>query len=145
MNGDSPITRRAAITVIAAAPLARTLGAINTREPAPRFHARSMDGHNYDNESLKGKIVLIQFWTTWCPYCKSDAPAFETVVHDFAQKGLLALAVNVGESKKKVKKFLEESPPPCEVVLTEDTNLAAYFAANSYPIYVLLDKDGRIA
>jgi len=59
--------------------------------------------------------------------------------------GLLALAVNVGESKKKVKNFLEESPRPCEVVLTEDTNLAAYFAANSYPIYVLLDKDGRIA
>ena len=138
------ISRRALIAGMVAAPIAGAIG-LDSSEPAPHFHAKSMDGDNYDNESLKGKNVLIQFWTTWCPYCRNDEPAFEAVIQDFADKGLVVLAVNVGESKKKVKKYLEQSPRPCKVVLTEDTNLAAFFAANAYPIYVLIDKDGNVA
>lgn len=54
------------------------------------------------------------------------------------------LAIDVGESKKKVKKYLEEFPRACPVVLTEDTNLAAMFAASVHPIYVVIDRDGNI-
>ena len=55
------------------------------------------------------------------------------------------LAIDVGESKKTVKKYLAEHPRSCRIVLMEDTNLAAMYQANSYPIYVLIDRDGNIA
>ena len=55
------------------------------------------------------------------------------------------LAVNVGESKKTVKKYLEQHPRDVNVVLTDDTNLAAMYAATVYPIYVAIDRDGNIA
>jgi hypothetical protein len=55
------------------------------------------------------------------------------------------LAVDVAESKKTVKKYLEQHPRSCRIVLTEDTNLAAMYQANSYPIYVVVDRDGKIA
>ena len=114
-------------------------------EPAPRFNARTLDGEKFDNASIKGKVVLLEFWTTWCHYCAEEAPLVEKLSHEFKDKGFTVLAVNVGESKKTVKKYLEQHPRTCRVVLTEDTNLAAMYAATVYPIYVVIDRDGNIA
>jgi len=114
-------------------------------EPAPHFTAKTLDGVKFSNDSLKGKVVLLQFWATWCHYCRDEQPIVDSLNAEFKDKGLVVLAVNVGESKKKVKKYLEGSPRECRIVLTEDTNLAAMFAASSYPIYVAIDRDGNIA
>ncbi len=114
------------------------------REPAPRFHAKTLDGEQYTNASVKGKVVLFQFWTTWCPYCKSEEELVNNITTEFADKGLIVLAVDVAESKKKVLQYLKEHPRKCHIVLTEDTNLAAMYQANSYPIYVVVDRDGNI-
>jgi len=114
------------------------------REPAPRFHAKTLEGEQFNNESVKGKVVLFQFWTTWCPYCKSEEPLVNDITKEFANKGLIVLAVDVAESKKKVVEYLKEHPRKCRIVLTGDTNLAAMYAANSYPIYVVVDRDGKI-
>jgi thiol-disulfide isomerase/thioredoxin len=114
-------------------------------EPAPRFHAKTTSGESYSNESIKGKVVLLEFWTTWCPYCKNEEALVDGIDHEFADKGLVVLAVDVAESKKKVKQYLQQNPRTCRIVLTEDTNLAAMYQANSYPIYVVIDRDGNIA
>ena len=114
------------------------------RQPMPKFVAKTLDGEQLTNESLKGKTVLVQFWATWCPYCREDQPAVDALVRDFAGKGLVVLAVNVGESRSKVRQYLQESPRACKIVLTEDTNLAAMFAPNGFPLYVLIDKDGNL-
>jgi thiol-disulfide isomerase/thioredoxin len=114
-------------------------------EPAPRFHAKTTSGESYSNESIKGKVVLLEFWTTWCPYCKKEEALVDGLDHEFADKGLVVLAVDVAESKKKVRRYLEQNPRTCRIVLTEDTNLAAMYQANRYPIYVVIDRDGNIA
>jgi thiol-disulfide isomerase/thioredoxin len=114
------------------------------REPAPRFHAKTLEGEQFTNDSVKGKVVLFQFWTTWCPYCKSEESLVNDITAEFADKGLIVLAVDVAESKKKVVQYLKDHPRKCRIVLTGDTNLAAMYAANSYPIYVLIDRDGNV-
>jgi thiol-disulfide isomerase/thioredoxin len=114
------------------------------KEPAPRFHAVTTSGEKCTNDSVKGKVVLLEFWTTWCPYCSVDAPVVDKLGKEFEDKGLVLLTINVGESKKKVKKYLEEHPRACRVVLMEDTNLAAMYQANVYPIYVVIDRAGNI-
>jgi thiol-disulfide isomerase/thioredoxin len=103
-----------------------------------------MTGDKYSNESLKGKVVLLQFWTTWCPYCRHEQSTVDDIQKEFAPQGLVVLAIDVGESKKTVKKYLDASPRSCPIVLTEDTNLAAMFAAKSYPIYVVIDREGNV-
>jgi thiol-disulfide isomerase/thioredoxin len=55
------------------------------REPAPRFHAKTLAGEQFSNESTKGKVVLFQFWTTWCPYCKSEEGLVNDLTAEFAQ------------------------------------------------------------
>jgi thiol-disulfide isomerase/thioredoxin len=114
------------------------------REPAPRFHAKTLEGEQFTNDSVKGKVVLFQFWTTWCPYCKSEESLVNDIATEFADKGLIVLAVDVAESKKKVLQYLKEHPRKCRIVLTENTNLAAMYQANSYPIYVVVDRDGNV-
>ena len=120
-------------------------GGTSGKEPAPRFNARTTEGEKFSNDSIKGKIVLLEFWTTWCKYCVDEAPLVDKVGHELADKGLLVLAINVGESKKTVKKFLDVHPRNCKIVLMEDTNLAAMYQATVYPIYVVIDRDGNIA
>jgi thiol-disulfide isomerase/thioredoxin len=138
---DSSITRRAALTALTAA----KLFAIDTREPAPKFHAKSLDGEKFNNDSVKGKAVLIQFWATWCHYCKSDQPAVDAITEEYAPQGLIVLGVDFREPRKKVERYLEQSPRACKIVLMDDTNLAAMFAATKVPFYVLIDQDGKIA
>lgn len=139
------ISRRTALALTICAGTGTALFAIDTSEPAGRFKAKSLDGELFSNELIAGKVVLIQFWATWCQYCRSDEAAVNAVAEEFGSKGLVVLAVDVGESKKKVKQYLDKSPRSCKIVLTEDTNLAAWYAAKSYPHYVLIDRNGKIA
>jgi thiol-disulfide isomerase/thioredoxin len=142
--GRSQSRRRALKSCLTLAPLA-LLKARDRDEPPLHFVARTMDGDKYTSDSLKGKVVLINFWATWCPYCKSDERAVENVLKDFESKGLIVLAVDMGEPKRKVRKYLEEHPRTSKVVLAEDTTLAAICEAKTYPLYVLIDRDGDIA
>jgi thiol-disulfide isomerase/thioredoxin len=115
------------------------------KEPAPRFNARTSEGDKFSNDSIKGKVVLLEFWRTWCKFCVDEAPFVDKLDHELADKGLVVLAINVGESKKTVKKYLELHPRNCKIVLMEDTNLAAMYQATVYPIYVVIDRDGNLA
>jgi thiol-disulfide isomerase/thioredoxin len=114
-------------------------------KPAPHFRAKTMSGESFNNESVKGKVVLLEFWTTWCKYCHQEEALVENINQEFSDKGLIVLAIDVAESKKTVKKYLEQHPRACRIVLTEDTNLAAMYQANEYPIYVVIDRDGNIS
>lgn len=149
MDDTAAISRRWIVKLAGLAPVlpmwSRRLLAMDTREPMPRFTAKTMDGETFSNESIKGKVVLVQFWATWCRYCRSDEPHVDTIVEEFGPQGLVVLAVDAGEDRKKVKSYLADHPRRAKIVLMPDTNLAALFAARSYPYYVLVDRDGKIA
>ena len=130
---------------IAAAVLLAIGPSVQATDPAPRFHATSLDGEKFSNESVKGKVVLLQFWATWCKFCRGDQPVVDDLTREFADRGLVVLAVDYMEPKKTVKKYLAQMPRACKVVLTEDTNLAAMYAAKSFPLYVVIDRDGNVA
>lgn len=84
-------------------------------------------------------------WTTWCPNCKSDQSALDGITREFSGRGLVVLAVDAYESGETVKKYLEENPRSCNIVLNENTNLVDAFNPQGYPLYVLIDREGKIA
>lgn len=132
------MNRRSALAALLASPLPAFIG----RRAAPAFKAKTLDGEQFNNESLKNRPVLIQFWATWCGYCRRDQPAVERLIEEMPE--LVVLAVSVNESKQKVRKYLESSPRTAKIVVNEDTNLPALFAVQSFPVYVLLDGNGGI-
>jgi thiol-disulfide isomerase/thioredoxin len=121
------------------------LAADEAGQPAPRFHAKTTTGNQFDNASTKGKVVLFEFWTTWCQYCVREASLVDDIAKEFSGQGLIVLAVDVLESDKVVRKYLADHPRTVPIVLTKDTNLAAMYNAQSYPIYVVINRDGNIA
>lgn len=122
-----------------------TFAGDETGQPAPRFRAKTTAGQQFNNESVKGKVVLFEFWTTWCKYCEGEATLVDDIAKEFSGKGLIVLAVDVLEPDQTVKKYLVDHPRSVPIVLTKDTNLAAMYNAQSYPIYVVIDRDGNIA
>jgi thiol-disulfide isomerase/thioredoxin len=116
-----------------------------TGDPAPRFRARTTTGEQFNNQSTKGKVVLFEFWTTWCKYCEQEAQLVDDIAKEFKSKDLVVLAVDVLEPDQTVKKYLAEHPRSVPIVLTKDTNLAAMYNAQVYPIYVVIDREGNIA
>jgi len=124
---------------------ATLLANTKAKQPAPRFNAKSTSGESFSNTSSKGTVVLLEFWTTWCGYCRAEAPLVEKISHEYTGKDFIVLAINVGESRKTVEKYLDQNPRTCRIVLTEDTNLAAMYAATAYPIYLVIDREGNIA
>jgi thiol-disulfide isomerase/thioredoxin len=113
--------------------------------PAPRFRAKTTNGEQFNNDSTKGKIILFEFWTTWCKYCEEEAQLVDDIAKEFKSKDLIVLAVDVLEADKIVKNYLAQHPRSVPIVLTKDTNLAAMYNAQVYPIYVVINRDGNIA
>lgn len=141
----SELTRRqAAWALVSGLAVARAF-ALKPDETFPHFAAKTIDGERITSESVKDKVVLLNFWATWCPRCKSDEPAVEALLKEFEKDGLLVLAVDMGEPRRKVKKYLEVSPRSSKVILAEDTTLAAICDANVYPLYTLVNRENKVA
>jgi thiol-disulfide isomerase/thioredoxin len=145
----SGVMRRHAITAIALTLITLSSAALaqhdETGDPAPRFRAKTISGEQFNNQSVKGKVVLFEFWTTWCKYCEEEAQLVDEIAKEFKSKDLIVLAVDVLEPDQTVKKYLAEHPRAVPIVLTKDTNLAAMYNAQVYPIYVVINRDGNIA
>ncbi|MFN0105674.1 MAG: TlpA family protein disulfide reductase [Bryobacteraceae bacterium] len=134
--------RRTWLTLAAASPLPAVKP---PREPMPRFQAKSIDGELFTRENLKGKVVLVQHWATWCGYCRKDEPAVEQIIKDHAKDGLIVLAINAAESKAKVQDYLNEHRRTAQIVMTPETNLARLFEGAGLPAYILIDRESNVA
>jgi thiol-disulfide isomerase/thioredoxin len=145
----SAVMRRRILSVIVLIIIASASIALAQRDetgpPAPRFRAKTTTGDQFNNESIKGKVVLFEFWTTWCKYCKEESQLVDDIAREYKSKDLIVLAVNVLEPDQRVKKYLVEHPRTVPLVLTKETNLAAMYNAQVYPIYVVVDREGNIA
>lgn len=112
--------------------------------PAPQFTARSLDGQTFSNSSLNGNVVLLQFWTTWCPVCHQDQAAVDRIQSEFGGSGLVVIAVDDGEPEALVRRYLQASPRSVPVVVSEGRALAAQFGVRSYPHYVVINRSGNV-
>src|SRR5258708_40017746 len=96
------------ITLRRLAPIALTLVALcafagdEAGQPAPRFRAKTTAGDQFNNASVKGKVVLLEFWTTWCKYCEEESALVDDIAKEFNGKGMIVLAIDVLEPDQKV-------------------------------------------
>lgn len=107
------------------------------------FKVTTLDGVSKSRTSAKGKIVLLNFWATWCPPCREEIPSIETLAKTMAGKNFEVFAVSVGEEAKTVKSFVEEQKITYPVYLDPRNLLGRTYAAQGIPTTYLLDKNGK--
>ncbi|MEJ5170634.1 MAG: TlpA disulfide reductase family protein [Fimbriimonadales bacterium] len=115
-------------------------------KPMPAFKMTTVDGKTLTNSSLKGKVLLIDFWATWCGPCKMAAPSVQKLHEKYAKQGLVAIGANVweqGDSKKKAAEYAKQHKYTYTFTHSND-DLAKTLKINGIPTFLLVDKKGVI-
>ncbi len=97
-----------------------------------------------DPAKLNGKVVLIDFWATWCPPCIQSMPFFNKLQHELKDEGFEILAVNVDEEQSVVTEFLKAHPVDYPIVYDPEGHCPRAYELKAMPSSYLLDKSGKI-
>jgi peroxiredoxin len=109
------------------------------------FELASLDGRPVTLSEQKGKVVLLYFWATWCPYCAKELPsAIEQAYRERKDQGFTVLAVNIRESREKVAGWIKERGLTVPVVLDSDGEIISRYRVRATPTIVLIGRDGRM-
>jgi cytochrome c biogenesis protein CcmG/thiol:disulfide interchange protein DsbE len=115
------------------------------RRPAPGWELRDSAGKKVNLKQYRGKIVLLDFWATWCHGCKEEIPWFAEFERKYAGKGLRVIGVSLdGDGWKVVRPFLAGADVPYRVLLGDDA-VAKQYGIENMPDTFLIDRRGRIA
>jgi thiol-disulfide isomerase/thioredoxin len=117
------------------------------RPQAPAFALEDIDGKKRQLSDLKGKVVLVNFWATWCPPCRREMPSIERLSHVLKGADFEILAVNIGENLDTVLSFTGtlEPVPTFPIVFDTDSSVLNQWPVRGLPTTFILDKQGRVA
>ena len=108
------------------------------------FSLTSLDGRTYTLAGLRGKIVLLNFWATWCPPCRKEMPDMEKLYRRFENKGLVVLAIS-DEARETVAPFIAKQKYTFPILLDPDRKVHDAFQVEGIPQSFLFDRSGRLA
>ena len=126
--------------------LSHELTPLATPIKAPAFQLADMDGKKYSLESYRGKVVIVNFWATWCPPCRREIPSMEALHQAFQGEAFAILAINEWETEDHVFAFMGELPvePSFPILFDLDSEVAQSFGVKGLPTTLLLDTQGMI-
>ena len=105
---------------------------------------KDMNGNYVDLSDFRGKIVFLNFWTTWCPTCIVEMPSMEKLYRRFKDKDFEMVTINLQESASQVKIFFKKFKLSFTSLLDSTGEVGSWFAIRSIPTTFILDKEGRI-
>lgn len=113
-------------------------------DPAPDFTSTLLDGSTIRLSDYRGKVVLLDFWATWCGPCKKVMPIMEELANEYKDKGVVLIAVDLRESPQTIRSFLQEQGLHPTVALDKDGTIANSYGAKAIPQTVIIGKDGTV-
>ena len=117
----------------------------NVRKTAPNFTLSDSKGASVRLSDYKGRVVLLDFWATWCHGCKTEIPWYMEFQNKYKDKGLAVIGVSMDDDGwKSVKPFVEEQKMNYVVVIGNEA-LAKLYAVDALPVTLLIDRNGKIA
>lgn len=111
---------------------------------APAFSLPDTEGKPLSSTSLQGKVLLINFWATWCAPCRGEMPALNTLQQELKDKGLTIVGINIDNDLSQVKQFVKETKT--QFLILHDPEMKAHdaYKVTSYPTTFLIDRKGVI-
>ncbi len=113
---------------------------------APDFTVTDVNGNKVKLSDFKGKPVVLNFWTTWCTYCKIEMPDFDDMYKEYPDIQFIMLNTTDGDTVETAKAFIEDNGYSFDVFFdTENYDASRAFNITSYPQTVFIDKNGNIS
>ncbi len=118
---------------------------IDIGEEAPDFTLEDLEGNEVSLKDYRGKIVLVNFWATWCPPCRKEMPDLDKIYLENKDDDFVVLAVNGGEAAKDVKKFIDDNGYSFPVLLDKDVSVGMNYNVAFIPTSFMVNKEGKIS
>lgn len=112
--------------------------------PAPDFTLRDLDGNAVRLSDLRGEVVFINFWATWCPPCRAEMPEIEAVHQEYKDKGVVVLGVDISEPASTVRQYIQQGGFSWTIVLDSIGEVARDYQIAAIPTSFFIDQEGII-
>jgi len=133
--------RKVLLALLLAAP---AFAGVGKGQKAPDFSLPTLKGERLSLSSLRGKVVVIDFWAQWCEPCKKELPQLDKLAKEFAGKDVVVLAVNLDESKDNAQRLAQQLGLSMPVLLDPQKSVAATYDLPKMPTSFLVDKKGIV-
>lgn len=124
-------------------PSSRQEAVVEIGQPAPKFKLLDLKGQEVSLDQFKGKVVMLDFWATWCGPCQMTMPVIEKLEKEYADT-LVVLAINLQETKGEVAEYIQRQGITSRVLLDESGSVGAAYGTESIPMQFLIDKTGIV-
>lgn len=111
---------------------------------APDFQLQDLEGNEVSLSSLRGSPILLNFWATWCPTCRLEMPFIQEVYQEWTDKGLVILAIDMGESAATVRDFMQNNNYTIPVLLDTRRVVSQKYNVTAIPTTFFIDRNGVI-
>jgi thiol-disulfide isomerase/thioredoxin len=117
--------------------------ALDVGNPAPAFKLPDLNGRQVSLDQYKGKVVLLDFWATWCNPCRISMPLLEQLQKEYPNN-LVLLTVNLQDPRDDVREFMRQQHLNAQVLLDEQGDVGRVYGSTQIPMQVLIDKEGIV-
>ena len=121
-----------------------TLTKVAGNPDAPDFNLEDQDGNFLKMSDFKGKVVIVNFWATWCPPCRKEMPSMQRAWEKLKQEGIVMLAINVGEDSDQIFAFTAEYPVEFPLLMDRDSSVVRQWKVRGLPTTYIINPAGKI-
>lgn len=144
----APMRVRAVISVLSAAiltlGLAASVAAVETGARAPELAGRTLDGQPLRMANLRGKVVIVDFWASWCAPCREEMPVLERLYQRYREQGLVVVGVSVDRTERNARGFLRRTRVSFPIIHDSDHAIANRYSPPKMPSSYIVDRRGVI-
>lgn len=138
------ILRLAALALAALAPLAAAAATPAISSRAPDFTLHTADNRNVRLEELRGQVVLVNFWATWCGPCREEMPRLNAMYEKYRKSGVVLLGVNIDDDPNTALATARKLNVAFPVLLDTDKHVSKLYDLSTMPSTVVIDRDGKV-
>lgn len=111
---------------------------------APDFVLNDLDGNQHRLSDYRGRVIIVNFWATWCPPCRAEMPSMQRAWEQLEKEGILMLGIDVGEDEDTIFQFTASYPVEFPLLMDSDSSVINQWPVRGVPTTFVVDPKGRI-